>query len=189
MQRYNHNCIVDLNVGGVRFTTQIKTLIRFPDAPFAKILSDLEPRRDDAVTANLHLFIDRDGTHFRHILNFLRSPESYKVELRGSDMRELRSECIYYGLDKMMFRGTEKRIPYYNDSLKHHDTGSITVLFDTDGMHTIRDSGEPIEFCASCRKGYFNIGAASCYILDLNYQSPPAAQPLARDPCPSCRPR
>eukprot|EP00601_Ochromonadales_sp_CCMP2298_P010390 CAMPEP_0173245288 /NCGR_PEP_ID=MMETSP1142-20121109/16670_1 /TAXON_ID=483371 /ORGANISM="non described non described, Strain CCMP2298" /LENGTH=75 /DNA_ID=CAMNT_0014177367 /DNA_START=20 /DNA_END=244 /DNA_ORIENTATION=- len=75
MQRYNHNCIVDLNVGGVRFTTQIKTLIRFPDAPFAKILSDLEPRRDDAVTANLHLFIDRDGTHFRHILNFLRSPE------------------------------------------------------------------------------------------------------------------
>eukprot|EP01032_Pedospumella_encystans_P010635 gene10635-12417_t len=49
-----------------------------------------------------YYFIDRDGTHFRYILNYLRSPETFVCDLSGGAMKELKSECDYYGiLDKI----------------------------------------------------------------------------------------
>eukprot|EP01032_Pedospumella_encystans_P002909 gene2909-3424_t len=50
-----------------------------------------------------YYFIDRDGTHFRYILNFLRSPETFECDLTGTALKELKNECEYYNLKAMMF--------------------------------------------------------------------------------------
>jgi hypothetical protein len=82
--------IVKLDVGGVRVTTSLTTLCRFPDTMIGCMFSGRHtlPQGEDG-----YFFIDRDGTHFRHILNFLRSPESYKPVLTAAEKEELLGEC------------------------------------------------------------------------------------------------
>ena len=77
------------------------TLTRDPESMLAAMFSgrhDLRREEDGSV------FIDRDGTHFRHILNYLRDgglnidslPRSRQI------LRELRNEAIYYQLHSLV---------------------------------------------------------------------------------------
>jgi hypothetical protein len=43
-------------------------------------------------------FIDRNGRHFCHILNFLRSPEVRVLNLEKNIKEELKNEALFYGL-------------------------------------------------------------------------------------------
>jgi hypothetical protein len=92
--------IVKLNIGSTRFETSRTTLCRFPDTMIGCMFSG---RHTLLQGEDGHFFIDRDGTHFRHILNFLCSPEGYKVDLSAAEEQELRRECVYYGIDQLMF--------------------------------------------------------------------------------------
>ena len=65
-----YSSTVKLNVGGHYFTTSLQTLTKDPDSMLAAMFSgkfEMRPSEDGA------FFIDRDGTHFRFILNYLRS--------------------------------------------------------------------------------------------------------------------
>ena len=92
--------VVKLSVGGARFQTTLGTLRRFPGTFLEAMFSGRFPRVTD--DEGWH-FIDRDGTHFRHILNFLREPSHFECEASPGELRELRRECRYYGLDELMF--------------------------------------------------------------------------------------
>ena len=61
---------VKLNVGGSKFETTLSTLTRYPDSMLGAMFSGRHevPPDDEG-----YVFIDRDGTHFRAILNFLRT--------------------------------------------------------------------------------------------------------------------
>ena len=63
------NTTVRLCVGGATYVCARSTLLRHSDSFFAKLLSGAVPTARDDTGA---LFIDRDGTHFRYILNYLR---------------------------------------------------------------------------------------------------------------------
>jgi hypothetical protein len=92
---------VKLDVGGMRFTTSLTTLQRFPDSMIGAMFSGRHalPLDDEG-----YFFIDRDGTHFRHILNFMRSPETFSSKGMTADVvRDLLVECEYYGLVDVMF--------------------------------------------------------------------------------------
>ena len=61
---------VKLDVGGQHFTTTVQTLTKDPNSMLAAMFSgkfEMKPSEDGS------FFIDRDGTHFRFILNFLRT--------------------------------------------------------------------------------------------------------------------
>ena len=61
---------VKLDVGGQHFTTTVQTLTKDPNSMLAAMFSgkfERKPSEDGS------FFIDRDGTHFRFILNFLRT--------------------------------------------------------------------------------------------------------------------
>ncbi|KAJ1413003.1 BTB/POZ protein [Ochromonadaceae sp. CCMP2298] len=114
--------IVNLNVGGVLYITSLSTLCRFPSTMIGCMFSGRHslPIRDG------HFFIDRDGRHFRHILNFLRAPEGYRCEVKGDDEKQLRRECEYYGIDQHMV--TEKSLIYYDACSESQ--GKIAVRVD-----------------------------------------------------------
>ena len=63
-----------LDVGGVHYSTSRSTLTKYPESMLGVMFSG----RHDLATMQCEdgsFFIDRDGTHFRHILNYLRDGE------------------------------------------------------------------------------------------------------------------
>ncbi|TQE04603.1 hypothetical protein C1H46_009796 [Malus baccata] len=83
-----------LNVGGKKFSTTFGTLTqRQPDSMLAAMFSG---RHTLCQNKKGYVFIDRDGKHFRHILNWLRDGEIPKFE--ASQYAEIVKEAKYYQL-------------------------------------------------------------------------------------------
>ena len=85
---------VKLNVGGSKFETTLSTLTRYPDSMLGAMFSGRHevPPDDEG-----YVFIDRDGTHFRAILNFLRT--GFVDQPRSEQAaNELKRELEYYQL-------------------------------------------------------------------------------------------
>lgn len=90
--------IVQLNVGGTRFSTSRQTLMWIPDSFFSSLLSGRISTLKDETGA---IFIDRDPTAFAPILNFLRTKE---LDLRGVSINVLRHEAEFYGITPLVRR-------------------------------------------------------------------------------------
>jgi hypothetical protein len=60
---------VELNIGGYRFVTSVQTLRRVPHAFFDAYFSG---RYAQDVCADGSIFVDRDGEHFGHVLEYMR---------------------------------------------------------------------------------------------------------------------
>jgi hypothetical protein len=71
--------MVKLDVGGVCYTASLQTLCRFPDTMLECMFSG---RHTLLQGEDGYFFIDRDGTHFRHILNFLASQRATEWRFR-----------------------------------------------------------------------------------------------------------
>jgi hypothetical protein len=112
------NDIILLNVGVHRFETSRQTLTSVPDTYFASLFSGrfaLTPNAEGAY------FIDRDGAHFRHVLNYLREPVAdfeLSSDITEGQRGELRKELEFYGLlDRMMPTPAPAPSPYAAQSL------------------------------------------------------------------------
>ncbi|XP_052341960.1 BTB/POZ domain-containing protein KCTD3-like isoform X1 [Oncorhynchus keta] len=90
--------IIQLNVGGTRFSTSRQTLMWIPDSLFSSLLSGRISSLLDETGA---IFIDRDPTAFAPILNFLRTKE---LDLRGVNINILRHEAEFYGITPLVRR-------------------------------------------------------------------------------------
>jgi len=97
--------VVELNVGGVAYTTSRRTLGREEDSLLAKWFSPSTSSADDHTPpqrdAHGRYFIDRDGALFRYILDYLRCgqlvlPESFRERGR------LRQEAEFFRLSGML---------------------------------------------------------------------------------------
>ncbi|KAJ1385311.1 BTB/POZ protein [Ochromonadaceae sp. CCMP2298] len=88
--------MLKLNVAGAKFITTYST-VNNVEGMLSAMFSGRHPLTPDA--EGYH-FIDRDGTHFRHILNLLRSPTKFNIRLSEGDLVELEVEVDYYGLSE-----------------------------------------------------------------------------------------
>lgn len=87
--------LVRLNVGGTIFVTTVDTLTqRDTDSMLAVMFSGRHRLHMDAKEGAV--FIDRDGTHFRHILNWLRDGTVPILDMPA--YQELLREAEYYQL-------------------------------------------------------------------------------------------
>jgi len=94
LQKFHFGEQIQLNVGGRKFTTLLKTLRREPQSVLAFMFSGKFglKKGDDG-----SFFIDRDGTFFHHILTYLRDGElpDDVIEQCGPEMQQ---EANFYGL-------------------------------------------------------------------------------------------
>jgi len=92
--------MVTLSIGGTVFKTRLHTLQNAPkESLFAQLFSGtgftFEPDEDGS------FFFDRDGTHFRYILNYLRGGivnQTLLKDVSQSTKHEIACEAHYYGL-------------------------------------------------------------------------------------------
>jgi hypothetical protein len=91
--------IVRLNVGGSEYATTLETLTSQCPGSFLHMLfsGDWAQQRD----AEGRVFIDRDGTRFRHVLNFLRSGIVHVAADGDGFCHELLEEADFYGLPEL----------------------------------------------------------------------------------------
>ncbi len=103
--------IIKLNVGGHVFVTSSVTLTREPDSMLAAMFSGRHQLR---TTPDGAVFIDRDGTHFRHILNYLRDADLRQPVLPEDPqvVQELIVEADYFQLQGLLdlLQGTQKSL-------------------------------------------------------------------------------
>ena len=98
LEHVHFTSTIKLNVGGQYFTTSLETLKKDPGSMLCAMFSerfDIKPAKDGSY------FIDRDGTHFRHILNYLRTgrlifPDDKSVR------KELLEEAEFYKVSEIM---------------------------------------------------------------------------------------
>ena len=103
------NSTVRLNVGGHYFTTSIETLTKDPNSLLAAMFSEgfqkKKPSKDGS------FFIDRDGTHFRYILNYLRDGELVLPE-NETFLKEIKAEAKFYQIQGILHEFPERDFEY-----------------------------------------------------------------------------
>ncbi|CAI0432762.1 unnamed protein product [Linum tenue] len=87
--------IVRLNIGGKKFSTTVDTLTnREPHSMLAAMFSGRHTLYQDSDSGQV--FVDRDGKHFRHVLNWMR--DGVVPTLSDAEYLELMREAEYYQL-------------------------------------------------------------------------------------------
>ena len=87
---------VKLNVGGMQFRTTIDTLMKGDTMLSAMFSGRMPLKRDDDGS----VFIDRDGRHFRAILNFLRDGHVLLPDKR-KELEGLKIEANFYCINQL----------------------------------------------------------------------------------------
>lgn len=125
--------IIELNVGGVHYTTSLKTLTKDKQSKLLDIFG--ENLTDVTKDAKGRYFLDRDGVLFRYILDYLRDeaislPEGFRENGR------LRKEAEYFKLHGLIKNMDAKNM--------EHQSGCITVgyrgsfQFGKDGLADVK---------------------------------------------------
>ncbi|XP_065914490.1 BTB/POZ domain-containing protein KCTD21-like [Dysidea avara] len=159
-----HGPIIDLNVGGTRYSTSRSTLTKYPESMLGVMFSgrhDLEAMK----CSDGSFFIDRDGTHFRLILNYLRDGEEvvrwYPKSFEA--LQEIFCEAKYYQLEglinalKPLVR--EVDVVSQNDILLNFTSGDGSYNTDYSGgsFDVSYDSMQAISYkVKSMKKLYFS---------------------------------
>ena len=131
---------IKLDIGGHIYATSILTLTKDPQSMLAAMFSG---RHSVKKEEDGSYFIDRDGTHFRYILNYLRDGGFKDGTLPGDILTELQTEAEYYqlsGLVDLIQSILSERLNEMGESRIKLDIGghvyatSVSTLRDSDSM-------------------------------------------------------
>ena len=137
---------VILDVGGHRFKTTSTTLTKEPDTMLAAMFSgrhELIPEEDGAY------FIDRDGTHFRYILNYLRDGDTDCLPTDKAVLKELLQESKFYQIERLIADIGKLLNPELSQSevVKELDLVPCELPFD---LYSDLDSGDARLYICWC---------------------------------------
>ena len=125
--------IINLNVGGMRFSTTLATLNTFPDSMLGAMFSG----RHTITKTDGEYFFDRNGFLFQHIISFLRD-HTYKIDLTGVALDELKKEAAFFSLDDVMFPPPPPvPVPVAPFKLNDHIGNTWNITQNADGVYTM----------------------------------------------------
>jgi hypothetical protein len=103
---------IELNIGGHRFQTSVQTLRRLPHTFFDAYFSG---RYAQDVCLDGSIFVDRDGEHFGHVLEYMRDGVVSVAEADArpsvSLLRALKREFGYYCVELVAEQPVEPSLP------------------------------------------------------------------------------
>lgn len=145
--------IVELNVGGVFYTTSISTLTKEPDSLLGQIFEG-ESNTKLVKDSKGKYFIDRDGVLFRYILDFLRNqkivlPENFHEKDR------LRNEADYFKLPDMVKSIVATYISGRLSPVPHH---RLMPSSAHNSVHSTSSEGKPCGVITLGYRGTFAFG-------------------------------
>jgi hypothetical protein len=112
MHQAAHEGRVELNIGGFRYETSVQTLRRVPHTFFDASFSG---RYAQDVCTDGSIFVDRDGEHFGHILEYMRDCVISMAEPGArpsvSLLRALKREFGFYCIELYAEQPTQTREP------------------------------------------------------------------------------
>lgn len=129
---------VKLDVGGMLFKTSVSTLCVERDSVLAAMFSG--SGFDVSVNDEGAYFIDRDGTHFRHILNYLRGCFD-PATLPDGARRELLVEADFYNLTGLCAALNSKVLPFTNAGSDDGLMNYLGTARGTQGWSNPADAG------------------------------------------------
>ncbi|CAJ0944093.1 unnamed protein product, partial [Mesorhabditis belari] len=142
----NSSAVV-LNIGGKRFETTTDTLQSVENTYFDALLKRWSAKMNEEI------FIDRDSTQFRYILNYLRTRE-LPIGLSSSAWNELKIEAEFYNLPQLIL--PEPPISSSdNEDLREGDLVSLKSQAVSEFGHVL--GSYPHEKCHECREETLNI--------------------------------
>ncbi|XP_059819234.1 BTB/POZ domain-containing protein KCTD14-like [Hypanus sabinus] len=100
--------VINLNVGGQVYTTTLSTLTRFPGSKLAEMFHG---RTRLPLDRKGRYFIDRNGTYFKYILEFLRTRKPPSHFAQG-----LYQEALFYGIEPLV-KSLEEHPEMYGELL------------------------------------------------------------------------
>ena len=112
LEHVHFSSTINLNVGGHVFKTSVQTLTKDPNSMLAAMFSgkfEMKPSEDGS------FFIDRDGTHFRFILNYLRTGKLTLPE-GATFLKELEEEAEFYQIQGIIDELKPKTPQNFQDS-------------------------------------------------------------------------
>ena len=188
---HNLEPTVKLDVGGHPFTTTLITLTRFPDTMLGAMFSGRHSLTKNEVGAH---FIDRDGTYFREILNFLRSPESFDSSgFHGRQLTELKIEADFYGLKDLMFP-VSQFVPSQPETMSTTASSTkVTITQDNEQLwymqhSNLGDGPVPVVVCDHCGLGNPNGSHYTWGIANFTTgRKICPAQPRKTEACTQCK--
>jgi len=134
--------IIHLNIGGIRYTTTEGTLCHYGSNYFSGLLSGQFPALLDEFGA---FFIDRNGTYFEPILDFLRSGE-LQVPTNMPRQRILQ-EAKFYLIDqiiKILTEEEEEEVRKLHreecvrqDGFYADDVNQVAITFNKDALKVV----------------------------------------------------
>eukprot|EP01114_Cavostelium_apophysatum_P013315 TRINITY_DN3196_c0_g1_i1.p1 TRINITY_DN3196_c0_g1~~TRINITY_DN3196_c0_g1_i1.p1 ORF type:complete len:275 (-),score=22.43 TRINITY_DN3196_c0_g1_i1:292-1026(-) len=98
--------IIKLNVGGHLFSASVTTLTKDSESMLYAMFSGKFPIKEQEDGS---VFIDRDGTHFRHVLNFLRG--SFQIPSNVDIIKELLEESEFYQIKTLSALLRDQQVP------------------------------------------------------------------------------
>ena len=101
---------VDVYVGSDRFVTTRRTLCNCQGYLQGMVI-EMAPQQTS-------FRIDRDPTHFRHVLNHLRGSTTYPSD--AADLDALRHEADFYALDELVRAIDFRKQQLARDSIAHY---------------------------------------------------------------------
>ena len=149
--------IINLNVGGMRFSTTLATLNTFP----ASMLGAMFSGRHTITKTDGEYFFDRNGDPFKHILSFLRNPEHFEIDLVGVALKDLKKEAAYFSLDDVMIPPPPPFLPVTPFELEDHEGDFWEITQNAEGVYYGQYISGEYEsglynkiVCTECNKGF-----------------------------------
>lgn len=159
--------VVILNVGGKKFTTSLQTLRAEPESMLGVMFSGRHPckKQDDG-----SIFIDRDGTHFRIILNYLRGNISSIQQLPDDNitLSDLSSESQYYqlkGLLKIIESMEKEETTFTQSNLMEPVGKEKTAIIQTDIDNSFSQDGDVFHSTTT------DLSFANCKLDNLTFEN------------------
>jgi hypothetical protein len=124
-----HEGHVELNIGGYRYQTSVQALRRVPHTFFDAYFSG---RYAQDVCDDGSIFVDRDGEHFGHVLEYMRDGFVSVAEPGACPsvtlLRALKREFGFYCIELVAERVTESKLPEMSFVMGGYGSGVVETL-------------------------------------------------------------